>query len=176
MNDRNRIMTMAAVLCCGVAALTAVPIAARAASLVGGDRDFLISTAQGATYELAVARLALTKATRPDIKDYAHTMIADHTSLNPRLHQLAQQDHVPLPTTMTDDKRKSYDQLKGLDGKAFDDAFVAAETRDNKSDIADETKEADATSDPQVEALVERLRQADMKHAKIGEALQQAGQ
>ena len=173
MNDRLWTLAMNATLCCGVGYAST---SARAASLSATDRDFLVSTAQGATYELATAKLALTKATRPDIKSYAHTMIADHQSLNQKLHQVARQNDVDLPTTMTSDKQHDYDSLEGLDGTAFDTAFVQAEVADNRNDVATEQKEADTTDNAQIKSFVERLQRADTKHAKLGEALQRSGQ
>lgn len=173
MNDRIRMVTAATVLSCG---LGWTSFGARAASLSDADRDFLVSTAQGATYELAVAKLALTRAGSDDVKSYARTMIADHESLNPKLHQVARQNHVQLPTTMTSDKQQSLDRLKALRGKDFDAAFTRDEADDNRNDTATEQKELDTTDNAQVKALVERLKAADAKHARIGAALKQAGQ
>ncbi len=170
MNIRLRTMAMTAALCCGFVS------PAFAASLSSADRDFLVSTAQGATYELSAAKLALRKATRGDIRSYAHTMIADHKSLNPKLHQIAKRNGVDLPASMTDEKQGSYDHLQGLDGKAFDTAFLNEETRDNRTDVASEQKETETTDNAPVKAFVERLKQSDTRHTRLGEALQQASQ
>ncbi len=173
MKARHKTLVTSAVLCCGIGLVTP---AALAASLSSADHDFLVSTAQGATYELATAKLALTKATRSDIKDYAHTMITDHKSLNPQLHHLAKQNGINLPTTMTDEKQQSYGHLKSLDGKEFDAAFVKDEAQDNQSDVATEQKELESTDNASLKSFVEQLKKSDTKHAKLGEALQQAGQ
>ena len=173
MNDRIRSAAAATILSCGLVYASA---GAHAASLSDADHKFLVSTAQGTTYELAVAKLAMTKTTRSDIKSYAHTMIADHASLNPKLHQVAKQNNVQLPTTMTSDKQRSFNQLSALNGKEFDTAFVSGEADDNKTDTVTEQKELDTTDNTQVKALVEQLKAADTKHAKIGEMLRQAGQ
>ncbi len=173
MSVRLGILATSAALCCGIGLVSP---AASAASLSSTDQDFLVSTAQGATYELAAARLALTNAMRGDVKSYARTMITDHKSLNSKLHQLARQNGVDLPTTMTDEKQQSYDHLKSLHGKAFDTAFVNDEVRDNGNDVSTEQKEIEATDNAPVKAFVEQLKQYDTKHAKLGEALQQAGQ
>ncbi len=172
MNVRFKFKAMGAAFCCGISLVSPVALAA---SLSPTDHDFLTSTAQGATYELAVAKLALTKATRSDIKSYAHTMITDHKTLNPKMHDIARQNGVDLPTGMTGEKQRSFDHLKSLDGKAFDTAFVNDEAEDNGTDVATEQKEIQSTDNPQLKALVEQLKQSDAKHAKIGEALQQAG-
>ncbi len=172
MNNRLKTLATSAALCCGIGF---VPAAAHAASLSSSDRDFLVSTAQGATYELAVAKLALTKATRGDVKSYAQTMITDHEGLNPKLHQLAKANGVDLPTTMTSDKQKSYDQFKGLNGTDFETAFVKAEAKDNGSDVATERREIDSTDNASVKAFVEQMKQTDTKHADLGAALLRAG-
>ena len=172
MNHRIWTITAAAALCCGAGA----PIAARAATLSDADRTFLANTAQGAIYELAVAKLAPTRTARPDIKDYARTMAADHTRLNADLHRLAQRDHVQLPTTMTQDKQRSYDQLRDVNGKDFDDAFLASEAGDNRDDVSDEVREVGTTGDAEVRALARRFEEADSRHLKLGKALQATSQ
>ena len=173
MDARHTTLFTAALLCCGFGLVTS---SALAASLSSTDHDFLVSTAQGATYELATAKLALTKATRSDIRSYARTMITDHESLNPKLHHLATQNGVDLPTTMTDEKQQSYDHLKSLDGQAFDTAFVKDEAQDNQSDVGTEQKEIDSTDNGSLKSFVAQLKRYDTKHARLGEALQQAGQ
>lgn len=157
------------------AALACASGAASAATLSGSDRDFLVSTAQGANYELAVARLALARSTRTDVRRYARTMVADHRALDAQLHAVAEADGVTLPTTMTDEKRQSFDRLNALPRPAFDRAFVAAETSDNQDDVGTEQREIDTAGDARVRTLVQRLQAADRKHARMGEALQQAG-
>ena len=173
MNDPVRAMALTAGVLCGLLVASA---GARAAALSDADRAFLVSTAQGATYELAVARLALTKSTSHAVRSYAQTMVSDHRSLNGRLHQVARQNGVRLPTAMTDDKQQSLDHLSGLNGKEFDAAFVGAEADDNKNDTATEQKEIDTTDNAQVKALVRQLQAADTKHAAIGQTLQREGQ
>ena len=169
----SKILSTSAAAFCAI--VLAAPIA-QAAPLSSTDRAFLVSTAQGATYELAVAKLALTKSTRSEVKSYAQTMISDHDSLNPELHQLANQNGIDLPTTMTDEKQRSYDHLKSLDGKAFDAAFVKDEAKDNGDDVATEQKEISSTDNASVKAFVSKLKRNDDKHAKIGKSLQQSGQ
>ncbi len=166
-------LASSAALCCGIG--VASP-AALAASLSSADHEFLVSTAQGAAYELAAAKLALTKSTRGDVKSYAHTMITDHRSLNAKLHRIASRNGVDLPTAMTDEKQHSYDHLKSLDGAAFDTAFVNDEAQDNGNDVASEQKEIETTDNAQVKSFVETMKRYDTKHAKIGESLQQTSQ
>lgn len=172
MTSPSKTLAAGAALLCGLGLVTP---AAFAASLSPADHDFLVSTAQGTTYELAAAKLALSKATLNDIKSYAQAMIDAHGRLNPQLHELAQKNGIDLPTGMTDAKQQSYDKLKSLDGKAFDTAFVTDETQDNENDLKTEQKEIETTKDASVKAFVEQLKKADTEHAKFGQALQQAG-
>ena len=76
---------------------------------------------------------------------------------------------------MTESKQQSYDHLKTLQGKAFETAFVNEEAQDNGNDVATEQKEIESTDNASVKAFVEKLKQSDAKHQKIGETLQQAG-
>ena len=167
-----RTTTPLAAFCCGIGLVAP----ALAASLSSADRDFLTSTAQGANYELSTAKLALTKSKNGDIKSYARTMMTDHQTLDPKLHRIAKQNGIDLPTMMTGEKQRSYNRLKSLGEKAFDTAFVKDEAQDNQNDIGTEQKEIESTDNASLKAFVQQLKQADTKHAKIGRSLQQAGQ
>ena len=144
--------------------------------LSAADRMFLTSTAQGAMYELALAHLALKKTSRDDIENYAKTIIADHSRLNPRLLGILRRNELSSPRTMKAEDRASYDHLKGLKGSSFDRAFTQVEAKDNQDDVATEQKEIASTSDATIRSFVEQVRMADEHHAEIGKSLDEAGQ
>jgi putative membrane protein len=55
------------------------------------DSDFLKKAAKGGMAEVELGKLALQKASSPDVKEFADLMIRDHTKANRELTALALQ-------------------------------------------------------------------------------------
>ncbi len=152
-------------LCLGLA----TPALAAGAS---DDSGFLRSTARGSNYELAMARLAEQKATRPDVKAYARTIVTDHTQLNTALRKLTASKGVAWPTGLEHSDKTKLARLNAATGPDFDQAFVSAEAEVNKADKSDLEKIVGTTQDPDVKAFAKRMQADDAKHERMGKKLQ----
>ena len=130
-------------------------------SLSQTDQSFLKDSAQGANYELALANLAKQKASKPDIRLYAQTLVTDHDKLK----------GVQLPTGMSKDDQSKLDHMKSLSGSAFDHAFTTEEARINAQDKEVEEKEIGSTQDNDVKAFVQQMQVADANHQKMSQGL-----
>ena len=139
------------------------------------DKAFLQDQAQGTSYEMAIAQLALQKAERPEVRAYAQAIIADHSQLDSQLEMVARIKGVVLPTAMTSQQKTSLARLQGLGGKAFDEAYEQETVRINGKDKADDAKELDTTKDETIRQFVQQLKAADEKHFAAGEQLKQGG-
>lgn len=135
------------------------------------DRAFLRQELQGARYEIAIAKLAETKATTPAIKAYARKIVADHSQANPALLQLMKMKAVPSPAGMTASDTAKLARLQQSRGKAFDTAYVDEVTRINTEDEDSFRKESSATHDAEIKAYVAKFSSMDAKHKQMGEAL-----
>jgi putative membrane protein len=60
-------------------ALALLPIKASAQD--NSDKKFLTTVEQAGVNEIALSKLAVEKATNPDVKEFARTMIAQHEAL-----------------------------------------------------------------------------------------------
>lgn len=69
------------------------------AALDKADSDFLTDAAQDGTMEVQMGRLAVDKATNPDVKQFAQRLIDDHSKANSELMALASQKGLTLPAT-----------------------------------------------------------------------------
>ncbi len=147
---------------------------ARAAQLSSSDKAFLTDTAEGAQYELAIAKLAAQQSTRDDVKSYAQTVVSDHDTMNSQLAALAQQNGVTLPDRMTAARQRDYDRLKAMSGNGFDAAYVQATKQVNQSDTRTEAKELRSTKNADVKRFVTELKATDAKHDALAQKLQQA--
>src|SRR6187549_3006326 len=72
-----------------------------AGELSTADRSFVDEAASGGLAEVQDAQLAQQKAASNDVKQFAATMIADHTQANDELKQIAQSKGVTPPSRPT---------------------------------------------------------------------------
>src|SRR5215204_6382001 len=81
--------------------LSIIMITVALASSGYAQSSFWAEAARGGSAEIAMARLALTKASAPSIKSFAQKLIDEHTVIKQQLTALAAAKKVALPTDMT---------------------------------------------------------------------------
>jgi putative membrane protein len=90
--------------------------------------DFVQTVANSDAFELQSSGLAGSRAARQDVKDFAATMVRDHTLTTQQLTALAPQINLPAPTPQLDAaKQDQIEALRGQNGAAFDDAYLDAQ-------------------------------------------------
>src|SRR4051812_36152999 len=87
--------------------------------------------AEGGLAEVEFGRLAPTKSHNKDIEDFAGRMVRDHAAANQTLQDLAKQAGIPLPTDLAPEHRKMREDLTGMEGAAFDSAYIAGQVVDH---------------------------------------------
>jgi putative membrane protein len=98
------------------------------------DTDFAVKAADGGMLEVQLAQLALTKASSSKVKEFAQKMIDDHSKANEELKSLAQTKNITLPTTLSDENQKDYNDLAEKSGAEFDKAYCDFMVKDHKDD------------------------------------------
>ena len=114
------------------------------------DRAFIRDAAQGNKAEIMLGKLAAEKATNPDVKSFADRMIRDHSKVEEKLEQLADNEGVQIPPQPAAQANMTDDELQKLSGKQFDKAYMSDMLKDHKKDIAAFKHEEHAGSNPQV--------------------------
>ena len=137
---------------------------AGAAAAAPFDDLFVRSELQGSAYELALARLAEARATRPEVHAYAATLVNDHEAYGGALRELAQSKGIPVPPGMGAGNKQRLERLAGLRGAAFDAGFVREARRVNAEDMREFRREASRTADPAIRAFVTRFLEVDERH------------
>ena len=158
-------------LALALASLAPLAAPARAADLSSSDRDYLQNDATGAAYELALAKLGATQASRPEVKRFAASMAADHETYNAALLALGKEKGIDLSKQMGTVDEVKLAAIKALSGSLFDKAFLEQAQSINADDIKDSQKEETATSDPQIKAFIAKFSALDKKHETEAEAL-----
>lgn len=106
--------------------------AAAAAGAASADAGTFVENAgTGDLYEIEAARLALTKARREDVRDFAAMMVLHHTTSRHQLRSALRSTEVtavepPLvaPTVLDSRRQGMIDHLAQAGGDAFDDAYL----------------------------------------------------
>jgi putative membrane protein len=80
-------------------------------------------------HEIAVSKLALEKSKNKDVKKVAQMMIKDHTAMLEKGGSVAKKANVSPAdnddvTALRDESKMALEKLQGLDGDAFDAAFM----------------------------------------------------
>ena len=135
------------------------------------DRDYLVQDAQGAAYELNLAKLAADKATRADVKAYAGKLIADHETYNAALHALGKEKGLSLPNDMTSGETVKLTALKALSGSLFEKAFIEQAMSINADDVKEADKERDATKDEAIRSFIAKFASMDTEHETLARKL-----
>jgi len=107
------------------AATTPAPAAAPAAP---SAQEFAQTVANSDAFEIQSSQLAAQRAERQNVKDFAATMVRDHTMTTEQLTALAPRVNLTAPTPQLDAaKQGQIDSLRGQSGAAFDSAYIDAQ-------------------------------------------------
>jgi putative membrane protein len=142
----------------------------KSVDLSAADKSFVEKAASGGMAEVQAAQLAQQKGDDQKVKDFAQTMITDHTAANQQLTTLAQQKGVTISTTLSSKDQSELDKLGKLDGKKFDRTYMKAETKDHKEMLALLEKEAKHGKDADLKSFAEQTIPTIKKHLEMAES------
>src|ERR1700744_5400209 len=103
--------------------------------------------------EVALAKLALSKTTNPQIKDFATMMVTDHTKANEELAGIAKTKNITLPEAVSAEHQKKMDDLSQKSGADFDKAYVDAMVDGHKKTLSLMQDEAKNGQDADLKAF-----------------------
>ncbi|HWB04322.1 MAG TPA: DUF4142 domain-containing protein [Verrucomicrobiales bacterium] len=89
------------------------------------EQDFVMLALRAGRAEVRLAGLAEKKAARAELRQFASTMVKDHTAINEELKTVADGLKVLLPEVPDKEVEAKYKRLNELSGEKFDIAFLA---------------------------------------------------
>src|SRR5262245_17104172 len=90
---------------------------AQVTRVTDADRSFMTAAAEGGAAEVALGRLAATRAANQAVRQFGERMIADHGAANAQLQALATAKGVDLPREPGIQQRATYERLAALSGQ-----------------------------------------------------------
>ena len=116
---------------------------------------FLTETAQGGMMEVALGKIAATKAQSPEVKAFGQRMVTDHTKAGDEVKAIAAKKKITLPTEMAGGAKETIDRLSKLSGADFDKEYVKLMVDDHDEDL-DAFKDQQDSDDADVKAFADK--------------------
>jgi putative membrane protein len=91
------------------------------------DRAYLIAAHESNLMEIAAGRTAQAKGATAAVRDLGADLVADHSTLDRSLRQLAHQLGVPLPSAAPSARQTQSSQYSQVTGADFDRLFVTTQ-------------------------------------------------
>lgn len=106
-----------------------------------GDAAFVEKAAVAGLFEIETSQLALQRATKPELKEFAQMMVTDHTAANNELKDLIGSGQVTdvthVPNALDADHQAKLEALKAAaNGPAFDAKYHELQLQGHKDAVA----------------------------------------
>lgn len=147
---------------------TSMP-AAPAARLSAADLQFVAVAAGSGMYEVEVARVALGRASSPQVKSFAQMLLDHHTANNNELMAVVNAKGHRVAPGLPPVLQQKVATLSGLSGPAFDREFTQAGVRDHKAAIAAFEQGRTSVADADLRAYIEKtlpVLRSHLQHAQ----------
>jgi len=128
------------------------------------DAKFATEAANGGIAEVALGKLALTKTSNSQLKDFANMMITDHGKANDELMAIAKTKNITLPAAPDAEHQKKMDDLGKLSGTGFDKAYVKAMIDGHKKTLGLMQDEAKNGKDADLKAFAAKITPTVQMH------------
>jgi putative membrane protein len=138
------------------------------------DAEFAVKAADAGMLEVQLGTLALTKASSPQVKQYAQMMVDDHTKANNELKALAQQKNITLPTTLGNENQRRYNNFNEKTGADFDKDYMDQMVKDHRDVIDEFEDQAEDGNDAELKSWASSKLTALRHHLEEAERIQEA--
>ena len=142
--------------------------------LSSADRTFVRDAAEGGMAEIADAQVAQQKSNADNVKQFAGTMITDHTKANDELKSIAQSKGVSLPSGPSLMQKGANTRLSATPAGSFDQSYASHEVSDHEEDIKTFRKEASSGGDPDLKAYAQKTLPILEHHLEMAKALRKS--
>lgn len=117
------------------------------------DTVFAAKAAVGGMAEVALGKMAASKGTDAQVKDFGNMMITDHGKANDELKNIATAKNISLPASLDAEHQAKSDSLSKLSGKDFDKGYVEVMIEGHKKTLALMQSEAANGKDAELKAF-----------------------
>ena len=154
----------------------AICLAILAMSIQPGHADtidaFIEEAAQQSLFQSNSSRIALEKASLPEVKAFASQMIADNERFDKQIRQLGQSQHMAVPAEPSMASKAKQLRLESRDD-AFDRIYIDSQAETLEQRLMLFKKEAMSSQNPQLKAFAQSALPSIEEQAKTARGLQE---
>jgi putative membrane protein len=135
------------------------------------DAEFLAMAAQADMTMAHIGKMAEDRATGSKVKDFANTLVQDHTTDYQRLTALAAKLGDSVPKSINERNNRTIAELDHSRGKTFDHAFLTKQSAEHEKLIDAFKWEAEHGSTPAIKAYASQTLPTIERHLHDAEGL-----
>ncbi len=151
------------------------PSSARdAVPMAPATQRFMQEAATGGLAEVELGQMASTKASSPQVRQFAARMVKDHGAANDELLSLAKTKGVSLSTQLDDRRRSTIARLRNLSGPTFEREYLHQMVKDHREDVSRFEHEAGSDPDADLKAFAQRTLPIVRQHLELAETAQRS--
>jgi putative membrane protein len=117
------------------------------------DKAFVQDATEGNRAEIELSRVAVERASHPEVKKFAQHLIDDHTKVGDELSKLAAEKLVKGDGTLSPKHNQALSKLSKLTGSEFDRQYMAAMVDDHVTTVTKFETEARAAQDQELKSF-----------------------
>lgn len=137
---------------------------------------FIQKAAASDQKEIMFSKLALERASSPQVKEFAQTMVTDHTKSTSLLQPIAAEHGVNLPENPQPASDEKYQKLQKQSGVAFDKTYIEMMVEDHQDALHAFETEAGQASDPKLKEFISTVQPIVAHHLQMAKELRQTKQ
>jgi putative membrane protein len=143
-----------------------------AAAMAAGatPSTFVKTAAQDGMTEVELGKLALSKSSNDEVKQFAQKMVQDHGQADQQLASLAQSKGLTVPTKLDAKHAAMVKMLSAKSGAAFDSAYAKHMAKGHTQAVA-LFEAASKSSDPDLAAFAQKTLPTLQEHEQLAENL-----
>lgn len=161
----------AIVLALSACALYCVPGMAQSSAAGGADQKFLDFAAQTDMTEAHLGQMAADQSEAQAVKDFAQTLVTDHTSDYKQLGTIARKANLTLPNGIDAMHNKMIAPFEKLKGTAFDRRYAHEMVAGHQKAIAEYKKESESGENADLKAYATQTLPTLQKHLEAAQGL-----
>lgn len=153
--------------------VTTVAADERVVPAASAGQTFANAAAASDAFEIATSRLALAQGSSSAIKKFAQKMVDAHNDSTAKLKTAAAgaSPSITPDPTLTAEQQAKLESLKGLSGKAFDQAYAAAQVEGHQKTL-DALRDYSASGDvPALKSFAAQLAPTVAAHLNMAKGL-----
>jgi len=131
------------------------------------DHKFASEAAIGGMAEVELGRLAASKASNADVKNFGQRMVDDHSKANDELKSTASKESIKLPTAIDAKHQAVIDRMSKLSGAEFDRAYVKEMVKDHEMDVKEFERESSSGSNAAIKGFASKTLPTLQEHLRM---------